>query len=273
MRGVSTPKRVVTLIASATEIVAALGCEEWLVGRSHECDYPPSILDLPVCSAPRINIEGDSREIDDRVKQALSSHASIYEVHAEKLKSLAPFELKNVWEDIERVAAALEIPERGVRLIEQLQRGLAEIGERTAGLSRPTVACIEWIEPPMCGGNWIPELTEIAGGKALFSRAGEHSPWLDWNELVAEDPEYLIVLPCGWDIEKARREMHFLTRRPEWGQLRAVRENHVYLTDGNQYFNRPGPRLFESARILAEILHPEEFPATLHGSGWVRYER
>jgi len=311
MRGVSTPKRVVTLIASATEIVAALGCEEWLVGRSHECDYPPSILDLPVCSAPRINIEGDSREIDDRVKQALSSHASIYEVHAEKLKSLAPdvivtqtqcdvcavslkdverafqdeigfspaivplapFELKNVWEDIERVAAALEIPERGVRLIEQLQRGLAEIGERTAGLSRPTVACIEWIEPPMCGGNWIPELTEIAGGKALFSRAGEHSPWLDWNELVAEDPEYLIVLPCGWDIEKARREMHFLTRRPEWGQLRAVRENHVYLTDGNQYFNRPGPRLLESARILAEILHPEEFPATLHGSGWVRYER
>lgn len=309
MNPVAVPKRVVSLIASATEIVAALDCEDWLVGRSHECDYPPSILDRPVCSAPRIDIVGNSREIDERVKQALSEHVSIYEVHADILKSLAPdvivtqtqcdvcavslqdvertfqhhigfaprivplapFELKNVWEDIERVATALEIPERGRQLIARLQRGLAEIAQMTADLPRPTLACIEWIEPPMCGGNWIPELAEIAGGKALFSRTGEHSPWLDWNDFVAEDPEYIVVLPCGWDIDKARSEMHFLTSRPEWHSLRAARENRVFLTDGNQYFNRPGPRLLESAQILAEILHPERFPAQHQGTGWVRY--
>ncbi len=302
--------RVVSLIASATEIVAALGCESWLVGRSHECDFPPEILDRPVCSAPRIDIAGNSREIDDRVKQALGQHVSIYEVHAETLKSLAPdvivtqtqcdvcavslkdverafhdqigfapaivplapFELKNVWEDIDRVATALQIPERGQLLIARLQQGLEEIRQRTATLPRPTLACVEWIEPPMCGGNWIPELAEIAGGHALFSRPGEHSPWLDWNEFVAGAPDFIVVLPCGWGIDKAREEMHFLTRRPEWSRLKAVRENRVFLTDGNQYFNRPGPRLLESTRILAEILHPEQFPPSLHGDGWVRFE-
>lgn len=304
------PKRVVSLIASATEIVAALGCEDWLVGRSHECDYPPSILDRPVCSAPRINIEGNSREIDDRVKQALGEHVSIYEVHADRLRELAPdvvvtqtqcdvcavslkdverafqrelgltpavvplapFELKNVWEDIERVAAALEIPEQGRRLIDRLQQGLAEIAARTSNLKRPTLACIEWIDPPMCGGNWMPELAHIAGGHALFTRTGEHSPWLDWNEFVAADPEYIVVLPCGWGIEKARKEMHFLTARPEWTRLKAVRDQRVFLTDGNQYFNRPGPRLLESARIFAEILHPDLFSPENHGTGWVRFE-
>ncbi len=160
----------------------------------------------------------------------------------------------------------------GEQLIERLQSGLADIRRKTTGLTRPTLACIEWIDPPMSGGNWIPELAEIAGGEALFSRAGEHSPWLDWNELVAADPEYLVILPCGWNIEKARTEMHFLTSRPEWPQLQAVRRNQVFLTDGNQYFNRPGPRLLESAQILAEILHPEAFPPQLQGNGWVRFE-
>jgi iron complex transport system substrate-binding protein len=121
---------------------------------------------------------------------------------------------------------------------------------------RPTVACIEWLEPLMAAGNWVPELVEMAGGVNLFGEPGKHSPWMSWEQLVEADPEVIVVMPCGWDPDRTQPEMHWLTDRPEWNQLRAVRNGRVHLTDGNQYFNRPGPRLVESLEILATIFHP-----------------
>src|SRR5262249_25692306 len=133
-----------------------------------------------------------------------------------------------------------------------------------------TVAGIEWIEPLMAVGSWMPELVERAGALNLFGEAGLHSPYLKWEAFCEKDPDVILVLPCGFDIERTRHEMPALTRMPEWPHLRAVREGRVFLCDGNQYFNRPGPRLAESLEILAELLHPDSFRFGHEETGWQR---
>jgi len=299
--------RVVSLIASATETVAALGCEERLVGRSHECDFPPAVLKLPVCTAAKINIHAGSAEIDRQVKTLLADAVSIYAVDAgvlEKLQpdviltqsqcevcavslrdvelaicnlvgshprivSVEPNALADIWTSFRQVAEALEVESRGEALINELAGRLEAIRRRAAQrVARPKVACIEWIEPLMAAGNWVPELVEIAGGVNLFGEPGKHSPWMTWEDLVARDPDIIVVLPCGWDIPRSASEMHWLTARPEWPRLKAVRTGRVALTDGNQFFNRPGPRVVESAEILAEMLHPEIFNFGHRGTAW-----
>jgi iron complex transport system substrate-binding protein len=302
-------KRIVSLIASATEIVCALGFEDQIVGRSHECDYPESIRRLPICTEPKFDVEGSSCEIDQRVKALLREALSVYRVDAERLRelepdvivtqshcevcavslrdveravcswlsacprlvSLAPNGLADVWTSIEQVAEALDAPERGAELICRLQGRINAIAERASRLSwRPTVACIEWIDPLMAAGNWMPELVELAGGVNLFGEAGKHSPWMTWEQLVVRDPDVIVVLPCGFDMDRSRRDMPVLTSRPEWSRLGAVRDGRGFLADGNQYFNRPGPRLVESLEILAELLHPEAFRFGHEGTGWQR---
>jgi len=291
--------RIVSLISSATEIVDALGALPSLVGRSHECDFPPEVVALPVCTKPRFSIDGDSREIDRLVRQTLTDYVSIYEVFDDvlerlqpthiltqiqcqvcavslrdversvasklasrpKIVSLAPFTLPDVWNDIRRVAESLDIAEQGEQVIGNLQERMRAIA-RTAKLqsARPRIACIEWLEPIMPAANWMPELVEIAGG--------ENEEWVTWSDLVAADPDVILVMPCGFALERAAHEIHWLTARPESKTLRAVRNGRVYAADGNQYFNRPGPRLVESVQILAEILHPQVFPPRLAGTGW-----
>jgi len=299
--------RIVSLIASATEIVCALGYEDQLVGRSHECDYPPAVARLPVCTEPKFDTVGTSYEIDQRVKNILADALSVYRVHADKLKelrpdvivtqsqcevcavslrdvehalcnwvgsrprlvSLEPHTLSDVWQDIHRVAEALGEPARGDELVGRLKRRMSAILEKARALpQRPTVACIEWIDPLMAAGNWMPELVEMAGGVNRFGLAGKHSPWMTWEQLRQEDPEVIVVLPCGFDIDRSRREMPALTQRSDWAELRAVRNRRVCLTDGNQFFNRPGPRLAESLEILGEVLHPAVFHFGHEGSGW-----
>ena len=300
---------IVSLIPSATEIVCALGFEGDLVGRSHECDYPSSVLDLPALTEPKFDVQGSSREIDARVKHVLRDALSVYRVDEARLNQLAPdiivtqaqcevcavslsevervarecldtpaqivslepMQLADVFADILRVAEALGAPERGAALTLELQTRIDDIAGRAADLPKRTVACVEWIDPLMAGGNWVPELVELAGGIALFGKAGEHSPWLFWDDLWAADPDVIVVMPCGFDIERSQQEMPALTAQPGWKTLRAIREGQVYLTDGNQYFNRPGPRLVDSLEILAEILHPDAFHFGHEGTGWVRY--
>jgi iron complex transport system substrate-binding protein len=300
--------RVVSLIASSTEIVCALGCEDHLVGRSHECDFPRTVLRLPVCTEPLIDPERSSLEIDRQVKSILRDALSVYHVKdgllrelkpdliitqsqckvcavslsdVEKalaarldfephLVSLEPNALTDLWTDIRTVASAIGVPDRGEELVSRLQCRIDAIAARARTLDRfPTVACIEWIDPLMAAGNWVPELVEFAGGINLFGTAGRHSPWLTREALASSDPDVIVVLPCGFDIERSRREMPALTRQARWHALRAVQNGSVYLTDGNQYFNRPGPRLVESLEILAEILHPETFHFGHEGKGWV----
>jgi iron complex transport system substrate-binding protein len=303
-------ERVASLLPSTTEIVCALGLGPRLVGRSHECDFPPEVRGLPALTEARLDPAAPSREIDDRVKQLVRDGLSIYRVDAEKLRalapslvltqeqcevcaasprdveealaiwtggrprvvSLAPATLSDVWGDLVAVAAALGVEQRGEALAERLASRLTDVSERTLRIRpRPRVAAIEWTDPLMAAGNWMPELIALAGGASLFGETGRHSPWLEWEALRAADPDLIVVLPCGFGLARTRREMAPLVAKPGWSELRAVREGRVFLTDGNQFFNRPGPRLVESLEILAEILHPAEFPARHRGTGWERY--
>jgi iron complex transport system substrate-binding protein len=301
--------RIVSLIASATEIVHALGLGEFQVGRSHECNYPPEVSRLPVCTRPTFPIGGDSREIDRQVKEKLRSAASLYEVFPDVLDALAPTHivtqtqcrvcavsaddvrealsrrvasrpevialepngLSEIWDGVRSVARACGVPERGEGLVESLTMRLAEIGGRVGDAGRPTVACIEWPEPLMAAGNWTPELVEIAGGRNLFGEAGKHSPWLQWEDLAAADPEGIVVAPCGYSLERTRAEMHWLSERAGWAALKAVKTGRVFLADGDQYLHRPGPRVVESAQLLAEMLHPEVFAPRMRGQAWERW--
>ena len=133
----------------------------------------------------------------------------------------------------------------------------AAISKCVAGRTKPRLAYIEWIDPPMSGGHWMPELIDIAGGINLFGEHGAQSPWISVADVIAADPDVILVGPCGYDLAKTREEMAVLDGSQDWQSLRAVREGRLFVTDGNAYFNRPGPRLVESAEILAEILHPE----------------
>ena len=187
--------------------------------------------------------------------------------------SLEPNDLNDVWNDIRRVAQALGVPNRAEELIESLTERLVGIRDKARlAQSRPSVAAIEWLKPLMAGGNWMPELIEMAGGRSLFARSGEHSSWLQWASLIGADPDVILLLPCGFKIEQTIRDLNLLTENAAWADLRAVKQGRVYLIDGHHYFNRPGPRLVESAEIIAEILHPDRFSFGHRGRGWIRME-
>ena len=301
-------QRIVSLIASATEIVCALGERERLVGRSHECDYPPEVMALPALTEPKFKVEGTSAEIDARVREIVRDGLSVYRVDGEALKALAPDviltqdhcqvcavsladveaatcswtgrpveivslrpdSMADVYADIGRVAGALGAEDAGSRLIGEMQTRLAAVRRQVAERARPRVAFIEWVEPLMAGGNWMPELIEIAGGHNLFGQAGKHSDWMQWPELVAADPEVIVVAPCGYALERCLEELPLLQAKPGWTEVSAVKNGRVYFADGNAYFNRPGPRLADSAEMLVEMMHPEIAAARHEGTAWLR---
>ncbi len=299
--------RIVTLLASATEIVSALGFKDSLVARSHECDFPVDVGSLPFCTEPKIDVSGSSYDIDQRVKAVVRDGLSVYRVDSDALKSyepdvivtqsqcevcavsekdvleatcdwlenrprivtLKPDALADIWQDIARVADALDAPDRGQALVRRLKARMASVEEESrAQLVRPTVACIEWIDPLMAGGNWMPELVAMAGGDNLFGEAGKHSPWMEWDDLEKANPDVIVILPCGFDIARARKDMPALTGQPGWSGLSAVQNGRVCVADGNQFFNRPGPRIADSLEILAEMLHPDQFNYGHKGIGW-----
>jgi len=282
-----------------------------LVGRSHECDYPPEVARLPALTAPRFNPQGASAEVDRRVKSILENALSVYLVDADRLMTLRPdaivtqsqcevcavsenelraalaqwigtasptvvsltaTSLDGVFADIERVASALGADETGAQLTASMKDRIGRIVLRAASAeSRPRTATIEWIDPLMSGGNWMPELVEAAGGRNLFGEAGHHSPWIRFEQLAAADPDVILFSPCGFGIDRTLEELPTLTRNPAWDRLCAVQNGRVFVADGNQYFNRPGPRMVESLEILAEILHPELFSFGHRGRGCRRY--
>ncbi|MGD0119627.1 MAG: cobalamin-binding protein [Candidatus Binatus sp.] len=305
----SQSPRIVTLLPSATETVCALGFENQLVGRSHECDFPPEVVRIPELTEAKFNPEGTSAEIDQRVKKIVGDALSVYRVDAAKLRelrpdvivtqsqcevcavserdveaavaewlgarpkivSLAPYGLDDIFTDMLRVADALDAHARGTELVERLRARLKKIADKSReAAQRPSVATIEWIDPLMAAGNWTPTLVEMAGGENLFGKAGEHSPWMKFDELAAKNPDLILISPCGFDMDRAAQDLPALTKRAEWNGLKAVRARRVFMADGNQYFNRPGPRIAESLEILAEITHPELFHFGHEGSGWRR---
>jgi iron complex transport system substrate-binding protein len=288
--------RVVSLIASSTEIVCALGFADTLVARSHECDFPSEITALPAVTRAKLRTDVSSLEIDRQVRNILRAGLSVYAVDAEQLKalhpdviitqdhcdvcavstkdleaavcdwlaphvrvvSLRPNSLEDIWSDIMRVAVALDDRGRGERLNASLQHRLANLSSRAQALpSRPRVAFIEWIEPLMAGGNWVPELINLADAHDTLGRAGEHSDWISFATLQQADPDVIVVAPCGFDLRRTIEEMPAMEANEGWADLRAVRNQRVYVADGNAYFNRPGPRLVESFEALCEMIYPE----------------
>ena len=286
--------RIVSLLPSATEILDCLGLTPNVVGRSHECDYPLEIGDRPVCTAARLDSERPSGEIDQEVLALLQGALGIYEVklvvlqalqpthiltqdqcdvcavtladvqkaiaqlsdHPPQLISLQPNTLADVYQDIRRVAQQFNRDPQPV--LQDLQQRVQACQKRGKTLAkRPRVAAIEWIDPLMGGGNWLPELIELAGGENILGKPGKHSPYISWETLLASDPDVVVVMPCGFDLERTRQEMLAdLELHPEWKQLRAVQNDQLFICDGNAYFNRPGPRLVDSLEILTEILQP-----------------
>ena len=303
--------RILSLIASATEIVCALGFRDQLVGRSHECDFPIDVEGLPSATVPKIEVGASSREIDVQVKDAVRGSDAIdalgvYGVRLEVLRelnpthivtqtqcevcavslrdveaavakvagvepeivSLQPNALDDVWGDVMRVARSFGVQERGHELVTGLQERMSAINGATAELDdKPTVAAIEWVDPMMAAGNWMPTLIEMAGGRNLFGQAGQHSPWMTFEELQASDPDVILIAPCGFDMERTRVDVPILESKQGWDDLSAVKAGRVFMADGNQYFNRPGPRLAETLEILAEMLHPERFDFGHEGCG------
>ncbi|MEL6554282.1 MAG: cobalamin-binding protein [Cyanobacteria bacterium J06621_11] len=327
--------RIVSLIPSATEIVSALGYGDYLVGRSHECDFPASVQTLPICTEPKFDPDGSSRQVHERVTELLSVALSVYRVDVELLAklrpthiitqaqcevcavslsdveqavatlgeageppieivSLQPVCLADVWTDMQRVSAALSVystPDRDVAqnktldsdlnssaqgLINGLKARLpsssvTQSTEKSHSENRPKVVCIEWTDPLMAAGNWVPELVALAGGEDVCGQAGQHSDWMSWEALSAADPDIIVVIPCGYDLAQTRQATKEMSTHAAWPKLSAVKSGQVYLTDGNQYFNRPGPRLVDSYEILAEIIQGRTVDSNRNSVGWERF--
>lgn len=303
-------QKIISLLPAATEIVCALGLEQQLVGRSHECDYPATVKSLPVCSEAKFIPGSNSGAIDRQVKEILTEALSIYTVNQELIKqlepdvvitqaqcevcavslkdvekalenlldkeahiiSLEPHTLNDIFAYIQRIAGNLGVSARGEQLLESLHERVDLIRHKLKFIEdKPTVACIEWLEPLMLAGNWTPELVEIAGGQSVLTASGKHSPYIAWDVLQEQDPEILIVMPCGFSIERTMKEIDVLLWAPGFAEMKAVKNNRLYIADGNQYFNRSGPRIVDSVEILAEIIYPKQFIFGYEGTGWIKF--
>ena len=307
----TTAPRIVSLLPSSTEIVCALGLEDCLVGISHECDYPSSITHHPRLTAPKINIHASSREIDQEVRALVRHGLSVYQIDTDLLRtlqpdliitqdqcevcavsyaevveatrqvlgphvevlSLRPTLLQDIWDDIRRVGEATgHVRQADVLLDALFARVKTLMAETTMLREFPRVAVIEWIEPLMLAGNWVPEMIHLAGGRDELCKMGEHAPTIAWHTLQEYAPEVLALIPCGYKLDQTLVEVPTLHQLPGWNDLPAVRQGQVYAVDGNAYFNRPGPRIVDSLEILAGLIHPELFGDYLTDEGQ-KYQR
>jgi iron complex transport system substrate-binding protein len=289
--------RIASLLPSATEIVCALGAARELVGRSHECDYPPGLEHVPILTSSRIGALPSSRAIDAAVRDIVKDALAIYDIDGVRLDearpdvivtqdlcdvcavslddvraavarlvgadvrivNLHPTRLDDIWGDIARVGDAIGRSEAASSFVASSKARVAAVEARAEGTTRPAVLSIEWIDPVMIGGLWMPELITLAGGTPLVTKPGQHAPTLDDEQLAHLDPDVVVVKPCGFSLERTLEELDVLASklpRP-W---RAVKEGRVFVTDGNAFFNRPGPRIVESLEIMAACVHPERFP-------------
>ncbi len=218
---------------------------------------PTHIITQTQCRVCAVSLD----DVEAAIRDQLETDARIIPLEA--------YALSGLWEDIRQIARHCDVSAAGEQLIQELKRCMTEIATRAARAERsPTVAAIEWLDPLMAAGNWVPELIEMANGRNLFGAAGQHSPWMTWEQLAAADPDVIVALPCGFDLARTRQETRVLQNLPGWINLKAVQTANVFVCDGNQFMNRPGPRLLESLRIFAEILHPELFEPALRGTGW-----
>lgn len=295
--------KIVSLLPSATEIVCGVGFASDLVGLSHECDFPESIVHLPRLTLSRVDAQASSSEIHRTVEDLIRNSISVYDLDVDLLKelnpdfivtqdicdvcaipfpqveaacktylsaetriiSLQPRRLEDIWQDVARVAEALGAPGNYAEFRRDVDGRIQFIRDKikSAGAKTKKVLTIEWIEPVMIGGMWVPEMIEIAGGETLLAAPGENARVADFNQLGEIDPEVVVIKPCGFKLDQLLSEMEALQRAVPWKQWTAYKTGQVYLVDGNSYFNRPGPRIMDSLEILAACTHPELFPEFL----------
>ncbi len=292
----AAPQRIVSLLPSSTEIICALGLEDALVGVSHECDYPVRIQDRPRLTAAKINVNSDGRTIDQDVRALVQDGLSVYRIEVEELQALQPdlivtqdqcevcavsyAEVVSVTQEV--LGADVEVLSLSPNLLQDIWSDIRNVGKATGHLSAadelledlfgrvntlvaetimipdpPRVAMIEWIEPLMLAGNWVPELIQLAGGKDGLCQVGAHAPTVAWETLREYAPEVVVIMPCGYPLDRVLAEAPALAQLPGWNEVPAVREDRVYAVDGNAYFNRPGPRIVDSLEILCGLLHPD----------------
>ena len=301
--------RIVSLIASATEIVCALGYEDCLVGRSHECDYPPSVARLPVLSGPTFEVHGSSHQVHDALRATLAKGEPVYRIDQEKLHALqpdviitqahcdvcavsdkdvaeviggqgccpqvvvlSPHSLDDVWQSIETIAEAIGDADAGRRLTTNLRQRVEAVAAKAARLDRlPGVVCLDWLDPFMVAGDWMPGMVQLAGGRPVLTDPQRPARTITARELQSADPDFILALPCGFDLDRTERELTAVADAFAKHDLGVFRTGNVFALDGNQYFNRPGPRLVESLEIIAEILHPEVFSFGHCDRGWKKF--
>lgn len=301
--------KICSLLPSATEIVFALGLGDRLVGVTHECDFPPEARHLPVVTRSVVDAgDGGSREIHQHISAARHAGSSIYALDHDLLArldpeliltqelcdvcavsydlvtqavrrlddprrvlSLSPTNLDGILAAIEQVGEAAGVPERAARLVADLQERIEAVaGSARAALRRPRVLALEWLDPPFIGGHWVPELVRLAGGTCDRGHEGRPSTRVDWSRIAEYDPDIVVLMPCGFDLERTIAEFTAAELPAEWMGLRAVRAGEVYAVNGSAYFNRPGPRIVEGLRILAEIVQPGLFQQAFAGTAWQR---
>ncbi|MFB6151279.1 MAG: ABC transporter substrate-binding protein [Haloarculaceae archaeon] len=286
--------RVVSLLPSATEICFALGVEP--AGVSHECDYPPAAAELPSMNRSRVDPDASSAEINEQVADAEAS-GGVYEIDREALARADPdlvisqgvcdvcavdsvlvreaveetgldaevlaldtHSLEDLYADIERIGAAVGRPDRAADLVADLRERVDAVAERASAVDdRPRVAVLDWLEPAMVAGHWVPQIVDLAGGRYGLADTGERSRPREWAEIREYDPEVLVAAPCGFDLDRTLAERATLEDRPGWTDLPAVAAGRAVAVDGHHYVNRPGPRLVETLEHLAGVIHPDRF--------------
>jgi len=290
----------VSLLPSATELVCALGLEAALVGISHECDFPPGIAGLPRVTRTRIAHDASSHDIDRQVREELAGAQALYSLDLDLLRELAPdlivtqslcdvcavgadevdaalcrlpgaprlFNLQperlgDILGCVRELGAVAGASAAAEVLLANMEARIAAVRERSARLpdtARPRVALVEWLDPWFDAGHWNPELVELAGGLPVCGRQGEPSTTLAWSTLRELDPDVLFIACCGFDVARTLADLPIVRALPGWAELQCVRNGRVHVTDGNAYFNRPGPRIVDSLEILAHALHPALHP-------------
>jgi iron complex transport system substrate-binding protein len=285
--------RVVSLLPSATEVCYALGVEP--VGVSHECDYPPAARDVPSMNRSSVDPDASSAEINEQVVEA-ESEGGVYEIDREALAAADPdvvitqgvcdvcavddllveealsdvdsdadvvttdvHSLADLYDDVRRIGAELGRRERARQVVADLRERVDAVAARTADLDRPRVVVLDWLDPVMVAGHWMPELVAVAGGRYGMAETGDRSTPRAWPTVREYDPEVLVGAPCGFDLEQTLANRTDLTGRPGWTDLSAVADDRAVAMDGHHYVNRPGPRLVDTLEHLASLLHPEVF--------------
>ena len=290
--------KIISLLPSATELICGLGLRDQLVGVSHECDYPSSVVGLPVLTSSRIPSGLKSGEIDRLVTDQLKNDEALYDLVMAPLTelepdlivtqalcdvcavsgndvaraigtltgdpqvvNLEPICLSDVLDTVDLLAQAANCVEQGDRYRAELQERIDAVTERSKAVTnRPRVALLDWLEPLFDGGHWSPEIIDLAGGEPCFGDKQEPSQRRSWAQLIDAQPDYIVVALCGFNIERSMQDVEAFLACDGFTELRSIKKTTVFLVDGNAYFSRPGPRLVDALEIMAHALHPDIHP-------------